>query len=142
MVRFSAYVIFMACFSVITFFILGPCSTIGGLMLASASNSSSCTSLGNPQELSITSFMQNNMLGVLSLAITTAVCLAILYVSGFSIIYIVPILLIQALLSFFIFPFGLFLNSSLLPNAIGIPLIFIFNVLMILAVADFIKGGA
>ena len=73
MVRFSAYVIFMACFSVIAYFIMGPCSTIGGLVLSAGSGSSSCVILANPQELSIDSFMKNNMVGALALAISIPV---------------------------------------------------------------------
>jgi len=62
--------------------------------------------------------------------------------TGFAAIYFIPILLLLAFLNFFIFPLDfIFSGSGVMPDLLKVPLIAFFNVLMVLAIANFIRGG-
>jgi hypothetical protein len=63
-------------------------------------------------------------------------------ITGFSAIYVIPIILLLAFLNFFIFPLGfVFGGTDVVPDILKTPIIAFFNVLTVLAVTNFIRGG-
>jgi len=81
---------------------------------------------------------QEVILGAIFLTLTAAAGLTAL-VLGYSAIYIIPILLLMALLSFFIYPLDFLMGA---PDIIRYPVLAVFNVLSVLAVMDFVRGRA
>lgn len=60
-------------------------------------------------------------------------------ISGFSSMYVVPLLILMAVLNFVIFPFNFIMSA---PSELSIPVIVLMNVLTVLAVINFVRGGA
>lgn len=73
------------------------------------------------------------------IAVTLGASVLVTLVAGFSAIYIVPLLLLIALLNFVMFPFDFIMSA---PEAISIPILTLFNILTVLAVLNFVRGGA
>jgi len=63
----------------------------------------------------------------------------IVFVSGFSAIYIVPLLILMAIMQFFVMPMSFILDASI-PVEIRVALIVFFNMLTVLASIHFIRG--
>jgi hypothetical protein len=124
MVRFSTVILFMACLSVVMYF-LDPTSTVAGYV----------TSKGTA-ELDANTIVSIAIMG----GITLAISLFILVISGFAAVYIIAAEILIAVLAYFIFPFGFLINPNLSPF-LSYPLMFIFNVILVLAVVDFVRGG-
>lgn len=61
---------------------------------------------------------------------------------GFSAIYVMAIIILLAILNFFVFPFGIFINDAIIDPYLQLPLLFVFNVLTVLGFTDFVRGGA
>ncbi len=81
---------------------------------------------------------QSTVIGAIFLVLLGAAALVAL-VTNFSAMYVIPILLLMATLNFFIFPLN-FIYSA--PDLLKVPLFTFFNVITVLAVLDFIRGGA
>jgi membrane-bound ClpP family serine protease len=83
----------------------------------------------------------NSVLGLMLLIIGAAGILAGLLL-GFSAIYVMAIVILIGIMNFFVFPYGIFINTAILPPELGLPLLFFFNVLTVLGISDFVRGGA
>ena len=59
---------------------------------------------------------------------------------GFGAIYIIPVLIVVALLNLFIFPFS-FLVTGTMPDFIAMPLAIFLNLLLVLSIVSFVRGG-
>lgn len=64
------------------------------------------------------------------------------FLLGFSAIYILAMVILVAILNFFVFPLGIFITPEIIDPYFGIPLMFLFNVIEVLAITDFVRGGA
>jgi hypothetical protein len=62
--------------------------------------------------------------------------------SGFSAIYILALVIVVAILNFFVFPIGIFITPEVIAPEIGYPILFVFNIIEVLAITDFVRGGA
>jgi len=60
---------------------------------------------------------------------------------GFGSMYIIPMIILAAILNWFVFPLGFIVGTGVLPDFLSVPLVVVFNVLMILAVVTFVRGG-
>lgn len=101
-------------------------------------NDQTCLQL-NPT--SFVSASNNWLLGAMLVVLAAAGILANLLL-GFSAIYVLPIVIIIALMNFFVLPYGIFINPAIIDPSLGIIIIFLLNVFQALAVADFVRGGA
>lgn len=88
---------------------------------ALASNITSSTSL-------------NTLLGI------AAVGFAISLLTGFTTIYLVPLIMLLVFLNYVVFPIS-FIADPLLPDFVKIPLFVFFNILTVMAMVSFIRGG-
>lgn len=130
--RFVAYVIMLFSFSVILYYMgYGPIITIFEEKGA-APLSISCPA-GNPFCTDTTV-----VIGAMIFIILSAGILVTL-VSGFSSFYIVPLLLLIAVLNFVIFPFNFIMSA---PTELAVPVMVFMNILTVLAVLNFVRGGA
>lgn len=64
----------------------------------------------------------------------------IYFVTGFSTIYILPLALLIAVFNYFILPNGIIYNPAI-PDMISLPLITLYNMLLILTIMTFVRGG-
>lgn len=62
------------------------------------------------------------------------------FLGGFGAVYIVPIILALTFLNYVIFPISFIFDPSF-PAIIGVPMITLFNLLAIMAVVNFVRGG-
>lgn len=76
------------------------------------------------------------ILGVFSLGVAALAA----YVLGYSAIYIIPIFLLLAGLTFFVFPLDFVLNAGI-PDTIRYPMVLIFNTITVFACISFIRGS-
>lgn len=79
------------------------------------------------------------VLGASILAILGATALGSLII-GYSAIFIIPIVLLIGLLNFFVFPLNFMMDPSF-PDIIKYPVLAFFNILTVLAVLNFVRGG-
>lgn len=77
----------------------------------------------------------SNVLGIM-IAVVAGASILVGLISGYSAIYIVPILILIAILNFFVFPLNFLYNYP----ELTVPALAVFNVLTVLASTDFIKG--
>lgn len=62
-------------------------------------------------------------------------------ITGFSAMYLIPLLILLAILNLLVFPFS-FIFDGTMPVLISTPLILFFNFLTILTITNFVRGGA
>lgn len=79
--------------------------------------------------------------GLAALGISVAAAAVLTFLSGFGAIYIIPLFILIAIANFFLFPISFLLSQSL-PAPAELVLQVFFNVIQILAVIDFIRGGS
>lgn len=60
--------------------------------------------------------------------------------SGFGVIYIIPMILLLVVLALFVLPFGFIFDSSY-PIWITVPFVSFFNLMLVLAIISLIRGG-
>jgi len=140
MVRFSTYVIFMTMLSVMLYFMGSPSiitalqasNSWGAAINPTCDNDPLCSNAANNATI------VGAIVGLIGLA--GAVLVGLL--AGFSAIYILALVIVVAILNFFVFPIGIFITPTVIDPYIGLPIIFLFNVIEVLAITDFVRGGA
>jgi hypothetical protein len=152
--RFSAYVLFMLAISLPLYY-LGYSNVMNEFTTPKAMNANGTSNIsfvnqsipitcptGDPycQQQQQNQTQPSLYLPFLTLLLGGAAVLVIL-LSGFSAMYVVPALILVAILNFVILPYGFVMDQSI-PTIISYPLAFILNTVTILAVVDFIRGGA
>jgi hypothetical protein len=141
--RFSAYIIFMLCITLVLYFM-----GFQGMGLTDA--------MGQPLSISsiipniITNLFAPNGSGIVNLVVSIVGGTIIAALSGFSAIYIVPLAMIMLTLNYFILPTSFLYNGacaagvqcvSLIPGPLKLPLFLLFNTLLVLSILDFTRGG-
>lgn len=144
MVRFSTYVIFMSVLTIMLYFmglptmysVLNDSASWGkGAVNPTCYNDPLCSQAQNKTNSS-------NIIGAILIIVATAGVFLSGFLLGFSAIYILAMVILVAILNFFVFPLGIFITPEIIDPYFGIPLMFIFNVIEVLAITDFVRGGA
>lgn len=74
------------------------------------------------------------------LGIGVVATLAVSLVAGYAAIYIIPMAILIMILNFVVYPFSFIIDPAT-PDIIKFPLVVFFNILSILALLSFIRGG-
>lgn len=153
--RFSAYVLFLVSISLPLYMVgytnvvnefLSPkqiTSTGTEFTLGNQTLSISCSS-GDPYCQNTPSSSNISIMWLLFAILLGAGVLAAL-LGGFSAMYIIPALIIIAIVNLVVMPYSFLFDPSIpesVFNFLFIPLIAIFNIITVLAVIDFVRGGA
>lgn len=147
--RFTAYVTLMICMAM-TFYWLGY-QSVGGALITQYNSQCTTTTPGGtctPGPMNIGDIlmhiaqasMQNQSLAQLLLITLVAGTLAAV-LGGFGSMYIIPMIILAAVLNWFVFPLGFIVETGVFPDYIAVPLVVLFNGLMILTVVTFVRGG-
>ncbi len=146
--RYSSYVLFMLAITIV-FYFLGYSSVNNILMQRGItffsitcppySDTSSETSASNPYPLICPN--TNGLIIIASFILAISFIGVLTFLSGFSAVYVVAMVLLAVSVNFFVFPIssGIFDPNSSIISTI---LVVIFNTLLVLAVLDFVRGGA
>lgn len=130
--RFVAYVILLFSISLVLYYMgYGPIVSIFGTRGAEP------LSISCPQD-DVFCTDTTVVIGAMIFIILSAGVLVTL-VSGFSSFYIVPLLLLIAVLNFVVFPFNFIMSA---PSSLAVPVMVFMNILTVLAVLNFVRGGA
>lgn len=135
--RFVAYVMLLFCVSLMLYFmgyrpIIDLFNAKGSGILAI-----SCpVDPSNPTAIPICT-NQDYVMGAVFLFILGATGLVAL-MSGFAALYVIPMLLLMAVLNFFIFPLNFIFGA---PELLRIPVLAFYNIITVLAAMNFIRGG-
>lgn len=78
--------------------------------------------------------------GLQLLLIGAVAALSSLLLGGFGSMYIVPMMLLLSILNLFVFPFS-FIVSASIPSYVSIPLVVFINLLTLLCITTFVRGG-
>jgi hypothetical protein len=130
--RFTAYIIFVFSVSLVLYFLgYGPIVNVFN------SRGGSILNIDCPEG---TPFCTDNnvILGAIFSVVLLAVGALILLITGFSAMYIIPAVILIAVLNFLIFPFDFIFSA---PTYISVPIVAFFNIISVLAVLNFIRGG-
>lgn len=134
--RFAAYVVLLFSISVMLW-MFGYPSTIMYLYEQSAEEATDPASL----IYSMASNLLNSEAGIVLLGLTgLAVVLATFLSGGFIAMFIVPMIIMMAVLNFLVFPLS-FLFDAALPLEIRVIGIVFFNMLTVLATLSFVRGS-
>lgn len=141
--RFSAYIVFMTCITIVLY-LMG----FRGMGLTDA--------LGQPLTVDniipnlVSNFFSNIGGGIVQLVASLIGGTIIAALSGFSAIYIVPLAMIMFALNYFVIPTSFIYSGtcavgvqcvSLIPEPLKLPLFLLLNVLLVLSILDFSRGG-
>jgi len=141
--RLTAYLVLMLCIS-ITFYWLGYSSAYSALKLTydqqTALTGGSAMDIGAIITFIATQATSNPAMSVLIGMTLVAGTVGALF-GGFGSMYIIPMIILAAILNWFVFPLGFIVGTGVLPDFLSVPLVVVFNVLMILAVVTFVRGG-
>ena len=143
--RLSAYVMLLFSISLV-FYMMGN-QPIMLKMFDSQGNSTLGTTPVSPEEVRDGDPPLDgdgtSILGLILLALGGLTVLGIItgQIGGFAAIYIIPFILLFMLMNFFVFPLD-FIMAEDVPEFIKYPIAVFFNLLLILAVLSFIRGGA
>lgn len=140
MVRFSTYVLFMTVLTIVLYLMGLPTimQVVGGSYSWGAPINETCDNDPLCSNTSNSSSIVGLIVGAIGLA---GIALAG-FLLGFSAIYVLAMVIVIAILNFFVFPIGILITPEIVPTFIGFPLIFLFNVIEVLAITDFVRGGA
>lgn len=83
----------------------------------------------------------NILMAALFIGVLSIIGISISFLTGFGATYVLPMVILMAVLNFFIFPIN-FLFTDATPDIIRIPAVVILNILLVLAVLDFTRGNA
>lgn len=140
MVRFSTYALFMTALTIILYFMGSP-SIITALQ-ASNSWGSAINPTCDNDPLCASKSNNNSIVGAMLAGVALAGVALAGFLLGFSAIYVLALVIVIAILNFFVFPIGIFITPEVIDPYIGFPLLFLFNVIEVLAITDFVRGGA
>lgn len=135
--RFSHYILLLVAISIV-FYYMGARPIIdlvekqGGnpLKISCPDTDKFCTSTSGD------GIIMAAILGAFSLGVAALAA----FVLGYSAIYIIPIFILLAGLTFFVFPLDFVLNAGI-PDAVRYPMTLLFNVITVFAVISFIRGS-
>lgn len=133
--RFGAYIVLVISMSVV-FYFLGYTSIASNLMNKQGDQFLSPQCPTDTPDCNTGVIDKIILLGGVALAGTAIASL----IGGFGVLYIIPMLILMAILEYFIFPFSFIIDNSLDPM-IGTPLILFLNMFTILSIVNFIRGG-
>jgi len=79
--------------------------------------------------------------GIASLIAIGAAAIGATFLAGFAAVYILPIFILLVILNLLIVPFSLIFDPAI-DNFIRVPLLVFLNILQVLALVSFVRGGA
>lgn len=144
MVRFSTYAIFMSVLTILLYFMGLPTmysvlsqsqSWDKGAVNPTCYNDPLCSQAQNKTN-------SQSFVGAVLIILGAAGVFLAGFLLGFSAIYVLAMVILVAILNFFVFPIGIFITPEIIDPYLGIPLMFLFNVIEVLAITDFVRGGA
>lgn len=138
--RFSTYAIFMTVLTLILYFMGLP--TVASMLYSSNSWGGAINPTCNNDPLCSGTQNSTSIVGVILFGIGLAGVALAGFLLGFSAIYVLALVIVVAILNFFVFPIGIFITPEIIDPYIGLPILFFFNVLEVLAITDFVRGGA
>jgi hypothetical protein len=135
--RLSNYVMLMFAITVIFYFLGYP-----PLLLRLFDSQGQFIDIGTLLKRLFDSIATLSALATLGISLAAAVLLT--YFSGFGAIYILPLFLLVGFFNFFVFPVSFLLDPAnvAMPLEVNIILQVFFNVITILTIIDFIRGGS
>lgn len=140
--RLSMYVSIL--FSITLIFYLGGFSPIGIQLLSMTSQGThgGIQKVASPGDLLDTVNPLSESKDILTMMMFTIIVSAgvMSFILGFSAIYIIPLLILFSILNFFVFPLSAVLDMTM-PVEIRVIIIFLYNVITIMACVTFIRGG-
>lgn len=94
------------------------------------------------QPLDILSLLADTVLsdiGLLALGIITAVGVVASLLAGFGATFLIPLLILTAIMTYVVFPISFIFDPSL-PILLKAPVLVLFNILTIFSIVDFMRG--
>lgn len=144
--KFSAYIMLMFCIGLVLY-LFGFRGA--GLMGTGALTEGQPLTMSSIIQDAISSIFSPNGSGLLMLVTSLVAGIITSMLAGFSAMYIVPFAMLIFALNYFVLPTSFMFNptclgvcATLIPDVIKIPLFIFLNVLMVLAILDFARGGA
>ncbi len=138
--RFGAYVMLMFCISLV-FYIIGYRSialmTLYNNQAAVSNADGSIDYLRFVGVIVTSAITPQNALGLVVVGIAAAATTLLL---GFAAIYIIPIAMLLLVMNYLLYPFSFVFDPSM-PDIVKIPLYVFFNLMTMLAVMSFARGG-
>jgi len=132
--RFEAYVIFMLCIATV-FSMIGLTEPLYTLYDA---QDGQFIKLNSPSDSSEDNFFNILIFGIAGAVGIVAVAIAL--ITGYSAMFIIPLVMVFLILNFFVFPFSTIFNTPGMPEIVGYLLVVFFNGITVLAVMSFIRG--
>lgn len=86
-------------------------------------------------------YRTSTVFGAMLLVIAGAGIALVALITGYSAIYIIPLLILMAILNFVVFPLGFVLDPTI-PEFLKYPIAVFFNLMTVLATVSFIRGDA
>lgn len=139
--RFAAYALLMICIGIV-FYMLGLTEP----MVSLYDSQGGYLQLNCPEDAGVLD-NQPSQCGdtFFSIMVTTlsmgALGIVISALTGYSAIYIIPIILIYVFLNIFVFPFSVLLNPEVVPTEVAVILTVIINAISALGILSFIRGS-
>lgn len=157
MSSFTAYVILLFCISLALYFVgyTSPLlqyyncqgqNSLSGTDIVQGSGHAiqNCPGVANgTQSAGIANAFINDTTGLILIGFVALIASGIisnLLGQGYSAIYIIPLLILMAVLNLVVFPMS-FITQSAMPDILKIILIVFFNLLTVLAIISFVRGG-
>jgi hypothetical protein len=140
MVRFSTYALFMTVLTIFLYFMGSP--TIMDALESSNSWGNAIDETCYADPLCESKSNNNSYVGALLAVVGLAGVALAGFLLGFSAIYVLALVIVVGILNFFVFPIGIFITPEIIDPYVGYPLLFLFNVIEVLAITDFVRGGA
>jgi hypothetical protein len=132
--RFEAYVIFMLCIAAV-FYMIGLDEPLVTLY---DSQDGQFVKLNSPDDSDGDNFFNILIYGIAGSVAIAAVAIAL--ITGYSAMFIIPLIMVFLILNFFVFPFSSVLGIAGMPEVVGYLLVVFFNGITVLALMSFIRG--
>lgn len=84
-------------------------------------------------------YKRTSVLGAILIMISAAGIALVALISGYSALYIIPAIILIAILNFVVFPMSFVLDPAI-PEIIAYPLAVLFNILTVVAAVAFVRG--
>jgi hypothetical protein len=149
--RFSAYVLFLLAIS-IPMYMFGETNMVGYFTsnkTISLNNTNTTYSLGNSTlpmtcpsgDIYCQGTQDQPSLLWGFIAVLLAAAILTIFLQGFAAVYIIPALFLVTFINVVVLPYS-FIFDPAMPDLIKMPLVALLNIITVLAVVDFIRGGA
>jgi len=141
--RFTAYVMLMICLSLVLFFMGG--SPLVHIYNSEAGANGEFVQINNPCDIDDTECNQQYEGALLqsfgSVIAAGALGVVLSLILGYSAMYVIPLVMILVILNFFVFPVSELFGTLSEFSYLYIPIVVIYNVLTVLAIAHFVRGS-